>query len=131
MEFGVLWGDRAWSDSDDEVGDDDYEEGYLIQNWKEKYQEDQLEKSLFEKKVPPHIKPDFVPKLPIVKCAKEDSDDLGGHALGKGETITQGPPCSLPYLHPSSWLHSVCLWGRQVGGVYPALRSRQDLLQGF
>lgn len=75
---------RAWSDSDDEVGDDDYEEGYLLQDWKDKYKEDQLDKMLFEKKAPPHIKPDIVPKLPIVPCHTEDPHSLGAHALGKG-----------------------------------------------
>jgi len=69
------------------VGDDDYEKGYLLQDWKERYQEEKLEKGIFEKKAPPFYKPDIVPKLAIKTLAKPDPDRLDAHVEGKGEPL--------------------------------------------
>jgi hypothetical protein len=78
--------DRAWSDSDDEVGDDAYEEGYLMQDWGAKYQMAKTERALLPKDhaQPRRERPGIVPALPIKDRLPVPATEAELHATGQG-----------------------------------------------
>ena len=75
------------------MGDDQFERGYLQQDWGSKYQEQKLDRTLFPKEqpLPRKDRPPIVPVLPIKQMLPEPTNEAEIHAAGLGEYERRHP----------------------------------------